>query len=76
MERMGESRRKSFVPKATAVRKCRLGKRPLDLDHGMSDGKPRQIRKRSLECRTKELALCSIGTGKQIIQGHAAGLAG
>lgn len=26
MERMGESRRKSFVPKATAVRKCRLGK--------------------------------------------------
>lgn len=53
-----------------------FGKRPLDLDHGMSEGKPRQIRKGSLECRTKELALRSIGTGKQIIQGRAARLAG
>ena len=78
MERKGGGiGRKSFIPKTTTVRKYRLRrvkeeKRPLDLDHGMSQENLRQIRKGSLEGHTVEFNLYSIGMGKQIIQRLAA----
>lgn len=78
MESMGEGRTKSFIPKTTAVRKSRHGKVKgiLNLDHGVSEGNLRQIKKGSLERHTKELDLYPIGVGKQIIQGLVTWLAG